>query len=665
MAGPIRIAVLANASQARRELDGIAGTADRIGNRFSKFRAPAVAALGGLAFAGKKAIDAASDLNENLSKTTEIFGPQSDAIKKWAATADTSLGLSNSAALDAAANFGLIGQKAGLGGKQTAAFSKKFTGLAADLASFNNTTPEEAITAIGAAMRGESEPIRRYGVLLDDATLRARAMRMGLIKTTKEALTPQQKALAASQEILAQTSKAQGDFARTSDSAANRQRILAAQAENTAAKFGKGLLPAYEAVLGIASKFATFMADHPALVKGAALAIAGLSVAVLALSAATKVVTAAMTIYKAAATAIKIATIAWRNAQFALNLVLMANPIGLVVLAIAGLVAAFVLAYKKSDKFRKLVHKVWDKIKDAAKKVWDGIKKVILTYVKAIKLIFTTYIKVYKKIFTTAWDVIKTVTKTAWKLVRDYIIEPIKRAYQKVRDTLRSVKSFIGDTWRAISSNVREVVRNVAGFVRDAWNTIRSKTREIWDGIRTAIRDKVNTAMEFIRGIKSRVTGVFSNAASWLWDAGQEIIRGLIDGIESMIGAVKDKLSSVTDLIPDWKGPRERDKKLLTPAGELIMEGLVTGIDRALPKLRKKLKGVTKEVQGFTAGRTGEGFRVTAKGELESRSSLAGVGGNTYTITVNVPVGASSADIGRVLVKHIDAYERTGGRRRA
>ena len=72
---------------------------------------------------------------------------------------------------------------------------------------------------------GESEPIRNYGVLLDDATLRQEAFALGITKTTKDALTPQQKVLAAQSAIFKQTTDAQGDFARTSDSAANAQRI--------------------------------------------------------------------------------------------------------------------------------------------------------------------------------------------------------------------------------------------------------------------------------------------------------------------------------------------------------------------------------------------------------------------------------------------------------
>jgi len=145
----------------------------------------------------KDAIGAASDMGETTSKIGVIFGDAAGGVLKWAETADSALGQSKQQALDAAATFATFGKSAGLGGDDLNKFSTDFVGLASDLASFNNTTPEQAINAIGAALRGESEPLRAYGVLLDDASMRQKALELGLIKTTKEALTPQQKVLAA------------------------------------------------------------------------------------------------------------------------------------------------------------------------------------------------------------------------------------------------------------------------------------------------------------------------------------------------------------------------------------------------------------------------------------------------------------------------------------
>ena len=197
----------------------------------------------------KSSIDAASDLNETISKTEQIFGDASKEVIAFAENAAEKLGQSKTQAMDAASTFATFGKSAGLSGTELANFSTDLVTLSADLASFNNTTPEEAIMAIGAALRGESEPIRRYGVLLDDASLRQEALALNLIKTTKQALTPQQKVLAAQAAIFKQTADAQGDFARTSDGVANQQRILQATFQDLQAEIGQKLLPAFNKLL--------------------------------------------------------------------------------------------------------------------------------------------------------------------------------------------------------------------------------------------------------------------------------------------------------------------------------------------------------------------------------------------------------------------------------
>jgi len=206
--------------------------------------AAATAAVG--AFAIKIAVDgvkAASDLSESVSKVGVLFGDSASKIEAFAESAAVSLGQTKQQALDAASTFAIFGSSAGLAGDDLVKFSTDFTTLASDLASFNNTSPEDAIQAIGAALRGETEPLRRYGVLLDDASLRQAALSLGIIRTTKEALTPQQKVLAAQELIYQQTSAAQGDFQRTSDGLANSQRILNAQLANIRTEIGTALLP--------------------------------------------------------------------------------------------------------------------------------------------------------------------------------------------------------------------------------------------------------------------------------------------------------------------------------------------------------------------------------------------------------------------------------------
>jgi hypothetical protein len=258
----LKLSILADVDKLKQSLNvgskDVDGFAGKIGD-FSKKAALAFAAVAAAAGAmaikiGVDAVKAASDLGETISKVNVLFGKSAKDIEKFADGAAASLGQTKQQALDAAATFATFGKSAGLSGENLSKFSIDFVKLSSDLASFNNTSPEQAINAIGSALRGEAEPLRAYGVLLDDASLRQAALELGIISTTKNALTPQQKVLAAQALIYKQTSAAQGDFERTSDGLANKTRILTAQLENAKTTIGQALLP-------IVLQLATFFSE--------------------------------------------------------------------------------------------------------------------------------------------------------------------------------------------------------------------------------------------------------------------------------------------------------------------------------------------------------------------------------------------------------------------
>jgi hypothetical protein len=275
-----------------------------------------------------------------------------------------------------------------LTGQDLAGFSTDFTKLASDLSSFNNSTPQEAIDALGAALRGESEPLRRFGVLLSADAIAAEAMRMGLVTTTvseedlavatakvniafekhnqtlekygegslqaqqsalalsqaesrlnaevegtNDKLTAQQKTLATQSLIMNATKDAQGDFGRTSDGLANSQRILTAQMKDLQANMGKILLPIVESAVSFFRDFTGVLAGNQTVMVVVIGVVAALATAIIAANVAMKIYTATT---KAAAAA---------TAFF--NFVMSANPIVLVVIAVAAFVAALIVLEKR------------------------------------------------------------------------------------------------------------------------------------------------------------------------------------------------------------------------------------------------------------------------------------------------------------------------------
>lgn len=217
-----------------------ADSAIRLGSTLTRTLTPAILALGAAAY---KATKLASDMAETQSKVGVIFAETAKDIRDFGKAAARNIGMSEQEALDAASTFALFAKQAGKSGQELNNFSKDFVTLAADFASFYNTEPQDAIIAIGAALRGESEPIRRFNILLDEQTIKTRALKLGIIDNINQALTPQQKVLARSAEIFAQSAVVQGDFQRTSEGLANQQRILKAELTNLTTEFGRAFMP--------------------------------------------------------------------------------------------------------------------------------------------------------------------------------------------------------------------------------------------------------------------------------------------------------------------------------------------------------------------------------------------------------------------------------------
>ena len=187
-------------------------------------------ALGGVAvgaaMALKPMIDKAADVQESLSKNQLMFGEASAAVERFAETSLNAFGVTRREALQATGTFGSLGKAMGMTEADSAAMATSLVGLAGDLSSLENVRVDEALTALRAGIIGEAEPLRRLGILLDAATIKTKALELGLIESTKEALTPAAKSQAAYALILEKGAVAMGDFTRTSDSAVNQQKNL-------------------------------------------------------------------------------------------------------------------------------------------------------------------------------------------------------------------------------------------------------------------------------------------------------------------------------------------------------------------------------------------------------------------------------------------------------
>jgi hypothetical protein len=207
-----------------------------------------------------ESIGAASALNESLSKSNVVFGDSAKDIEQWANTSAKAFGQSKQQALEAAGTYGNLFQAFGVGQKESADMSKSLVQLAADLASFNNTSVDDALLALRSGLSGETEPLKRYGIAISDARMRTELASQG-VKDLGATLTPLQKTTAAYALIMRDSALAQGDFGRTSDGLANSQRILNAELDDLAATIGTALIPPMTELVKYGAEGAQVLAD--------------------------------------------------------------------------------------------------------------------------------------------------------------------------------------------------------------------------------------------------------------------------------------------------------------------------------------------------------------------------------------------------------------------
>jgi phage-related protein len=246
VARKIEVELVGDSSSLERAFGRAQSSGGKFGGTFSKLgklAAAGFAAAGVAAAVGaKKSIDAASDLNESINALNVTFGKASERLLKFGENASTTVGLSQRAFNQLATPVGAMLQNMGLSADKAAGQTINLTKRAADMASVFNTDVDEAMQAIQAGLRGESDPLERFGVGLSETAINAFAVKKGIAAVGEE-LTPQQKTMARLGLLYKQTSKFQGDFANTSDGLANQQRILGARFEDLQAKIGQKLLP--------------------------------------------------------------------------------------------------------------------------------------------------------------------------------------------------------------------------------------------------------------------------------------------------------------------------------------------------------------------------------------------------------------------------------------
>ncbi len=221
---------------AQKKLGRWSRDANRIGNQLTTNLTLPIVALG----AG--AVKLASDFEESLNKVNVSFGESSKEVQAFAKTTLKSFGIAEGSALEMASLFGDMGTSMGLTQQQASGMSTSLVGLAGDLSSFKNIRLDIAQTALASIFTGETESLKKLGIVMTEANLKQFALEQGITKTIKQ-MTQAEKVQLRYNFVISKSQNALGDYARTSDGVANSTRNLQESVKELGEQFGKELLP--------------------------------------------------------------------------------------------------------------------------------------------------------------------------------------------------------------------------------------------------------------------------------------------------------------------------------------------------------------------------------------------------------------------------------------
>lgn len=375
----LRVDIIGDASKLTKALNTASGKLESFGSKVTNIGKSLTTRLTlPLGIAGGAAIKMASDFEESLNKVNVAFGEASGTVKDFAKTTLQQFGIAQGTALDMAALFGDMSTSMGLSVDAAADLSTSLVGLAGDLASFKNMNIEEVTTALAGVFTGETESLKRLGIVMTQVNLEQFAMEQGIRKTIKE-MSQAEKVQLRYQFVMAKTANAQGDFARTSEGAANQMRIFQESMKELGASFGAVILPAFTKLVQKANAVLLKFRDLDDGTKKTIMIIGGIAAAigpvlVVLGSMASGIGLVASGFATALPIIMKVA-----GAFKTLTVSMLANPVGAIAAAVVTLVAGFVEylhrlepAVSRTKTFFNLLKSLGNPLKFAALQAEDA-----------------------------------------------------------------------------------------------------------------------------------------------------------------------------------------------------------------------------------------------------------------------------------------------------
>ena len=551
-------------------------------------------AAGAVVDFGRASIQAAADADDAMDAISASFGGAGQSIIDFSKTTAERMGMSADQYQMMAAETGNLLQSVGLSADDAAKRTITMSERAADMGAIWGTSTAEAMEAIDKAMMGQTKGLQKFNVKISSAEIEARAMAAGYVDAAGK-VTDAGKAIAAQELILEKTANVQGAYAENSKDLGSQQDIMRAKMRDLQAEIGGKLLPIIVQLMQAVQPLLNFIADNIQWLLPLAGIIAGI------------------------AAAIKV----WTLAQGALNLVMMANPNGLIVAAVAAFIAILVIAYQKVDWFRNAV----DAMGRAAVDAFNWVKDAAVTAFNWIKDNWPLLLAILTGPFGAA---VAIIVKN-W----DSIVDFFRGLPEKLGRVLAPVVDAITYPFKVAWNSVEYVAK----LITNVWNWVVDSIRWLFGQVWNIITWPFNQAWNAVEYVAKRFVGVwqwFVDSLRWLFGGVYDIItwpfRRAMDAIKWLWNTT---IGGFGFTVPSWI-PLVGGKGFRIP--EMASGGIVTRPTIAL------------------IGEAGpEAVIPLSSGTSVPVASAAPVTINVYALTAN-------AEVGRQIWNALREYERVSGR---
>ncbi|QTX04110.1 phage tail protein [Agromyces archimandritae] len=696
MAGnQVVVSILGNA----KSLQSALGSSQTGLAKFGKVAAAAsAAAAAGLAALGTKAVKSASELEQNMGGMQSVFKGASGQMEKWAAKAASSVGLAKSEYAGLATVLGSQLKNMGVAQDQLAGQTNKLVGLGADLAAQFGGSTSDAVGALSSLLRGERDPIERYGVSINEAAIQAKMAEMGLSGLSGEA-EKNAKLQATLALLTQQTADAQGAFSRESTTLAGAQQRVAAGAENLFATLGTSLLPAVTGVTaGIgallnrmqeSTAFAAFTARLTAVSNGIAdflfglingttkIDVGGMFQSILD-GAVSGVQKAATWLSGGGASTIVNSFVSSRTALLDAGLQVFPAILDALMAAVPAIVTGLLslvtqLAMTLTAQAPTLLAgavALFQSLLSAVLTVLPGLLTLLggllPVIVESLLAMIPGLLETAVALFTAIVEAIPVILPPLLAAIVDMLPSLLKTLLGLIPAILDAAISLFTSLVKALPVILPLLIGAILDLLPRILSTVIGMIPKLIDaaislftGIVSAIPQVLPLIIRALIDLAPKMVGTLIGLVPQLVQAGVNLVAGLVKGLWDAAASVGSALLEIVKgAVGDFLGflGIHSPSTLFASYGKNLVQGLVQGLDRNGGLVDRSLDGLAGRFDGFSPTLAAPELAGSAGGSLAG----AGAGGAVYNVYVNAL--NPTAETGRVIVQSIRDYEHAGGR---